>query len=345
MPEPPPLCTREGLVSPVRTDRRGGHPTPQEARGPAWRRTSRGFYVPSSVSSALVEQRIVEAAAVVPPRCAITGWAALRWQGGRWFPGTGPGGEQLPVTILVGTHDIRPQQGIAVSAESVAPEMTVVVDGLPVIRPAWAVSFEMRYAASERGATRVLDMAAYSDLVSINEQSALLTPRQNSWTGIPQARAALLRSEENAWSPAEVDLRLTWEQDAHLLTPRCNTPVFDLAGRHIGTPDVIDPQTGVTGEYEGAHHLERGQRTHDVRRESAFRGQGLEVVTMVATDRTDTSHFVERLHAAVGRARALTGPRRWTLEKPAWWVPTETVDQRRALSSDQRDRFLAHRVG
>jgi len=65
---------------------------------------------------------------------------------------------------------------------------------------------------------------------------------------------------------------------------------------------------------------------------------------MLSADRADPGPFIGRIHAAYRRA-ALT-PRSagsWTITPPAWWRPTRTVDQRRALTADERRRFLAIR--
>ena len=57
---------RPGLVLPIQVDPCGlAGPTRMQVRGGAWRRTSRGMYVPSSVDGHLPEQRIIEAAAVL----------------------------------------------------------------------------------------------------------------------------------------------------------------------------------------------------------------------------------------------------------------------------------------
>src|SRR5690349_20477059 len=94
--------TRSGLVRPVRRDLAGiDGPTPGQARGPAWRRTSQGFYVPAGVYGAQPEQRILEASVVVPPHGAVTGWAALRWLGALWLSGVDFLGEPQPVPILI----------------------------------------------------------------------------------------------------------------------------------------------------------------------------------------------------------------------------------------------------
>lgn len=344
MPATP--STRAGLVLPVRVDPDGiTGPTPDRARGPGWRRTSHGFYVPTSVRSDLVEQRIVEASAVVAPGLAVTGWAALRWRGGRWSEGCARDGAPLPVTVAIGTHDVRPQPayGIAVTGEGLNSAVVSVVDGLPVTSAAWAASFEMRYAEDWRAAVRILDMAAFNDLVSIEEQRRLLD-QQNGWTGIPLARKAVSWASENAWSPREVDMRLVWQVDAGLPRPLCNQPLFTPEGRHLGTPDLIDVETGLMGEYDGLGHLTLRQRAKDNRRGELLRSHDLESVVMMADDFAHLDRYLERLHRARRAAiRRRPARRTWTLEPPSWWVPTTTVAQRRALDEQQRARWLRHR--
>ncbi|WP_323791694.1 hypothetical protein [Nocardioides sp.] len=335
-----------GLVLPVRcapTDPTG--PTRKEARGPRWRRTSHGYYVPASTPTDDVRQRIVEASVLVKPGSAINGWAALCWLGGRWFDGSTARLSARPVSIVTSTHDIRRQPGIAPSAEGFDPRMVLWVDGLPVADPRYATSFEMRYAVSDLDAVKVLDAAAYSDLVSIAEMAAFLET-QYGWTGVPRARRAVPRADENCWSLMEVELRDVWTENAGLRRPLCNQPIFDVrTGAHIGTPDVFDPVAGVAGEYDGDLHLVRSQRDRDLRREGVFRAHNLEVVTMTASDRRDPWAFVGRLHTAYRHAeRHPVEDRTWTIEQPHWWTDASTVAARRAMTADQRRRFLAHRV-
>lgn len=320
-------------------------PTPGQARGPGWRRTSYGFYVPAGAGDGSVEQRIAEASVVVPSRCGITGWAALRWLGGRWFDDTTASGERRPVVIAIGTHDVRPQPGfgIAVTGEGLSAAMVIDVDGVPVTKPVWSVSFEMRYAAGWRRAVAALDMAAFNDLVSVAEQAEFVG-HQNGWTGVPRAREALPFATENSWSPAETFMRLVWEVDADLPRPLCNRPIFDLAGRHLGTPDLLDLESGLMGEYDGADHLLRGQRARDVPRAERLRAHDLESVTMLADDFKDLDAYIARLRRARRTAfRRQPARRTWTIEPPWWWTPTVTVEERRALTDVQRERFLKHR--
>ncbi len=329
---------------PVRVDPDGVRgPTPGQAAGARWRRTSRGFYVPAATSVESVDQRIVEAAQVLPGYGGVTGWAALWWLGGRWFTGTRAGGSvQRDVTLATMIH-ARAQPGIGISEERLGPRELTYSDGLPITHAVRSVCFEARYAPDVGAAVRVFDLAAYNDLVSWEECADYLA-HLNGWTGVPQARKAHLLSCENAWSPREIDMRLIWHREAGHAMPECNAPVFDLDGRFVGTPDVIDPVAGVLGEYDGAHHLAGPQRSRDVRRESDFRRLGLEIVTMLAGDNHDPGHFRQRLRDCYARAaRRPASERRWTLDQPSWWIPTQTVAQRRALSAHDRRRLLRHR--
>jgi hypothetical protein len=346
--EPTTVTGRRGLVDPVRADADGLRgPTPKQARGPRWRRTSRGRFVPADVDGSLPEQRIVEAAAVLPSYGGVTGWAALRWQGATWFGGLAPDGQtERPVCLVTAGDDIRPQAGIQVSAERLGPTELTVVDGLRITIAARSVSFEMRYAASVRAAVVAADMAMQADLVSPSELWAFVSGL-SGWTGVPQCREAMPLINENSWSPRETShLRLVWMLDAALPAPLCNVPVFDLDGQHVGTPDILDVAAGVAGEYDGSLHLQGSQRARDVRREEAFRSVGLEYFTVLASDARDPVDVVRRMHATRERARfAAPSARLWTIEKPPWWIPTETVEQRRALTAAQRVRLLRHRAG
>ena len=292
-----------------------------------------------------IEQRIVEASAVLPAYGGATGWAALRWLGGTWLDGVRRGGrEQLPVTLAVADRSIRPQPGIATSEERMSPTELTVWRGLRVTTALRSLFFEMRYAATELEAVQYADMAAYSDLVSRREASAFAAINPG-WTGIERFRVGIADMSENAWSPTEVTMRRLWQHEAALPRPLCNRPVFDLNGNHVGTPDLIDPVNGVLGEYNGAVHLHSAQRSRDVVREARFRAVGLEAVEMLAGDLTNPYPFLRRLREAYVRStRIPVSERRWMIDLPPWWVPTFTVAQRRALDQHQRRRFLALRL-
>lgn len=337
------LGERHGVVLPVRMDPTGmGGPRFRDAVGAAWRASSRGRYVSASVERTPF-QRIAEAGVLLPERGTVTGWASLCWQGGWWFNGSAAGlGEYLPVPVAMPRSLIRPQPMFAICTERWDPREVVLSDGLRVAAAARAVCFAMRYAPHVDAAVVSLEMAAFHDLVSVEEASAWIDLHP-SYTGSEQARQARNLADENSWSPREFAMRSTWI--VRFPAPLTNRPVFDLNGRHIGTPDLIDPRTGVTGEYEGGLHLEGARRAADLAREHDFRQHGLAPVTMVAADVHNPGPFLMRLNAAYQRAADRpASDRRWTLELPSWWRPTLTVEQRRALSDRDRAIWLRRQL-
>ncbi|WP_343909428.1 hypothetical protein [Nocardioides aquiterrae] len=303
--------------------------------------------MPSWVDGAVVDQRVVEAAAALQEDYGgVTGWAGLGWLSPRWFDGTPwGGGPTRPVTLAVGGNRwTRQQKYFETSEERLAPGDLIVVDGLRITTPVRSVLFEMRYARNARDGAISLSMACYDDLVSIDEVAAYAATL-NGWTGIPQAREALALACENAWSPREVAMSHVWMLDAELPQVRYNCPVFDLGGRHIGTPDLLDPVAGVYGQYDSALHLTGARRAIDLDRDERFLRHGLEGAIMLPGDVVDPTAFVRRLRAAYDRAagRSSAG-RHWTVEQPPWWIDTTTVAARRALDSTLRARLLAHRA-
>jgi hypothetical protein len=330
------------VVVPVRTDATGlTGPRRREAAGPDWRRSSHGRYVGASVPLTPC-QRVVEAGCLLPRRGAVTGWGSLAWHVDGWFTGLRADGSARPVPLALPFSSIRDQPLMHVCTERWTPDEVEIIDGLPVHTAVRAVCYEMRYQPYVEAAAIALSMAAFHDLVSVDEAKAWIDLHP-SYTGIEQARLAWPLGDENAWSPAEVSMKLVCVGAGHteLLS---NRPLFDLHGHHVGTPDLIDPVTGVLGEYQG-EEFHAGRRGLDLARMHDFRAHGLEPVEMVAADIRNPQAFLARLRAAYAAAEAKpASERQWTLELPPWWVPTFTVEQRRALSPRDRDIWLRHRA-
>jgi hypothetical protein len=340
---PPPFHPRRpGLVAPVRVDASGDSgPTRGQARGRKWRTTTRGLVVPAGVV-VTSQQRTLEASAVLKVDEAVTGWAALDWQGARGFDGTSDGVELRNVPLVARRHLLE-QPGFSVSQEFLDPQEIVVVDGLPVTPAVRSVVFEMRRAASLGDAVVALDMACYSDLVSIAEVAAYVS-QLGPVTGIQRARDALVEADENSWSPRETQMRGVWTRRAGLARPLCNAPVFTTDGQHVATPDLVDPRLGLIGLYNGRDHLTLVGASTDRDQEATYRDLGLETVTMLATDWGDLHGFTDRVRQAAERARERHGVQPWTLTPPPSWVSTSTVERRRALTAEQRRRFLRYRL-
>src|SRR4051812_44820265 len=138
------------LVRPVAIDPRGSiGPTAGEARGPRWRRTSRGLYLPARVSRDVVEQRILEEACRLPAAGAVTGWAALRLHGARYFDGLATDGHTgLPIPLVVppGTR-LRARSGVTVHRERLEPAERILRQGIPCTTPDRATFDAARRAA------------------------------------------------------------------------------------------------------------------------------------------------------------------------------------------------------
>ncbi|WP_370290373.1 hypothetical protein [Nocardioides sp.] len=337
---------RPGVVAPVRADPRGlTGPTPGQARGRRWRTSSAGRFVPAEADGAEDLQRIVEAVASAPRGCGATGWAALRWQGARWFSGRDAAREALPVPIAVGdTTHLTAARGVVVRRDWLFDGDIIDVDGLPITRPERSICVDALRARSLDDTVRVISMALADDLATLDDVAAYAERIR----GRPHTRRlleALEHSDENLWSPQEVTLLMQWRRQRPRARLHCNPPIFDRLGRHLLTPDLFDAEAGVVGQYDGRIHDREEVRRRDLVAEELCRDIGLEVVRMVSEDLRDRGAFEQRLRSAYRRAgrRSSSTRAEWTLEQPSWWVDTSTVAARRALDDDTRRRWLRHR--
>jgi hypothetical protein len=324
-----PSCVRPaGLVAPVRVDPTGLlGPTRHQAAGPRFRQTSPGRYVPATVDETLVEQRILEQASRLGRHGAVTGWAALRWRGARFFDGTGDGGRRIrPIPLVVGLGKIREDPRVQISQAQIAPSEYTKVGGIYCATVQRALFDEMRFAPDVRSAVVAMDMVAAARMNCVRFMSMYVAQR-SSWTGVEQVRDALALASDHRRSPQETRMGLVWELDAGLKRPLFNPPVFSLDGRLLGYPDLLDVEAGCVGEYDGEDHKERERHRRDVAREQEFRDHGLEYFTVVGGDLSDHTKVVGRIHSARRRASfAPESSRQWTLEPPSWWKPEEPLD-------------------
>lgn len=333
------------LVHPVRRDPAGvTGPTRGQARGGRWRRTSLGLYVPSDTDRTRVEQRIAEEAARLGPDGAVTGWAALRLAGAAYFDGLDPSDlTALAVPLVVGSGQLRRAAGIQVMRDELAQDEVVLRAGIRCTNVERATFDAMRHAADERAATVAMDMVAAADLTSIRRMRAYVEQRAGQH-GVPRVRRGLDLADEDSWSPKESEMRLVWMLDAGFPKPLCNRSVHDRHGRLLGVADLLDPEAGVVGEYDGGDHAGKRRRRRDARREDDFRSVGLECFKIVTGDLDDIGLVVDRMTRARSRARWLPPvQRRWTVGHDSEDDPSESLDFR----LDRRDmlRELHERDG
>lgn len=323
-----PICTRPtGLVRASRIDPTGRvGPTRRQAAGPRWDRVAPGWYAPVDRPDC-VEQRILEQSCrLTEGRVgAATAWASLRWRGGGFFDGRGPGGfEILDVPLLIGTGSVRQFPGSRISKEQLAPSEREVIDGLAVTTVQRALFDEVRRRGELWSAVQAIDMAAAARMISVR-LFWLYVVHRPAWEGVPLVRKALDLASDRSRSPRETWLRLVWVLLAELPPPLCNRPVFDRDGQLLGVPDLFDPVAGLVGEYDGAHHKDVVRHRSDVSREERFRKHGLEYFVVVQGDSREVAS--QRIRAA--RARAKFVPPEscsWTLTRPPWYVEPEALD-------------------
>lgn len=124
--------------------------------------------------------------------------------------------------------------------------------------------------------------------------------------GLPRARRVLDLARAGSASAQESRLRMMWVLDAGLLMPRLNQWLYDADGRLLGCADLLDADAAVVGEYDGEHHADARQRTHDHRRRESMERAGLIVVQHTMIDlgpgRQPAVHRLRRAHG-VGLAR------------------------------------------
>ena len=273
-----------------------------------------------------IEQRILEQSVRAGPDGAVTGWAALRLHGAAYFDGAG-----RPV-LLLSSRQLTATPDSTGSRRPLPPGITRRYD-VRCVPVEHALVDEVLDLRDDRDAAVAIDMTCAARLTSLRRLRARAEqePRRRRE---PVLRALALAHEESA-SPAESRMRLVWMLDAGLPRPVCNRIVYGLDGTVLGKPDLLDPDLGVVGEYNGEEHRKRSRMRRDVEREEAFRRAGLESFAVVAGDSDAVQ--VERMHDARRRARENPRPRLWTLDPPpgAWRPGVLSLDD----ELDDRDRW------
>lgn len=292
------------LVVPVRVGSDGL--TPKTARGPGWRRTSPGLYVPAHVSDDLVEQRILEASA---RGGVVTGWAALRLHGGGFFDGLARDGlTRLDVPIAACDSRTRGGAGIDVVEDRVPPDDITVAHGIRCATVERALFDEMRRIGAPREAAVAIGAACAAQLTTVHRMR-LYTATRRWYRDVCMCRDAVEMAVEDCRSPQEDRFRQIWEYDAGWGRPLLNRTVVDLEGRFVAVPDLLDVKRGVVGEYAGADHRDIDQHEADIDREAAVRRVGLEYVEVVGRDLRHRERVIRRMEEAAARAVHLE--RRW----------------------------------
>lgn len=335
---PPPDLRRPVPVDP--TGRRG--PTPGAVRGPKWRATSHGLYVPADTPIDVPEQRIVEQAARLPAGGAVTGWAACRMHGANFLDGRSPVTlAQLPVPLALGTHgNLRADPALLLTRERLPALEITQIAGVPVVTRERAVFDAVRQAGGDRVAVAVLDTCVAAGLTSL-ERVEEYVARHPRWRRIARARFALRHGRERTRSPAETAVRLLAEIDAGLPRLHLNCPVHDRSGRLLGLADLLDEEAGLVIEFDGRDHRTRRQHTRGTDRDEQMRGVGLEVTRVTGTDLRQPAKVVERIRSARARARHLPADQRRWEARPVGPCAEDELRRREVLREIARESARA----
>jgi hypothetical protein len=299
-------------------------------------RTSRGLYVPSYVDRSVPEQRILEQSARAPAHAVVTGWAACRLHGGGFFDGLSTDLRPLPVPVNVGPRGfLGADAEVSICYGKLRPGDLAVRLGIPTVVVTRATFDAMRLTRDVREAVVVLDMMAAAGRVSVLLMVRYANLRATARE--PFLQEAIGLASEHSKSPMETRLRLIWVLDAELPPPYVNCDILDLDGHLLGEVDLLDPETGTAGEFDGAEHRRALRQAADLAKEQRLRDAGLEVARISGPDMLDPSLVVARLHATTARAaRMPVAERRWVARPKQNTLHTRLLEQIRREQEYER---------
>jgi hypothetical protein len=159
-------------------------------RGPRWRATARGWYLPSDASQDHPDQRILEAATLLPSGGAVGGWAAARVLGAQGLDGCGLwGGRYEPVLLCLGRGQIRHRPGVTISREALPASDVGVVAGIRVTSAVRTTFDGLRLAPRLEDSVAFGDLMLHCRLVDLTDLVTYVSDH-SGWKGIALARRA-----------------------------------------------------------------------------------------------------------------------------------------------------------
>jgi hypothetical protein len=300
--------------------------------GRRWRRTSRGFYVPAAELAPTPTQRIIEAMAIAPRGGVLGGWAAAYVVGVDQLDGLDDFTRKpLPVPVFL-PHGLHRHSlpNIRYLQQRLGPDDVLLVAGLPSTTRVRTALDLARWAPNVIEAVVALDAMMQAKAVTTDTLEQRVGDCGGR-RGFRQAVSAVKLCRLGVRSSWESRLRMLYVLDLGFPSPEVNVPVFDLSGRFVGAPDLLDVDAGLAMEYDGAAwttalrsrgHLDPDQHREDNVREELLERTGLIVSRAVKKDLT---HYRRRLLGRIAAARADGLGRhrsrdRWTLEPPEGWL-------------------------
>lgn len=296
----------------------------RELAGPHWRAPYRGVHVWAASDRDDPRQRALDAAPLLPAGAAVGGWAAACLGGAVELDGRGVGGNERRPVLLCLPRDLRVRRGpdIRPLRSTLDAGDITEIDGIPVTTPL-RTAFDLARTEPFEAAVMALDYLARGRPEFLGDLHEYARAHR-ALRGSARVAAALRHATHLSRSGGETRLRLLWTLDAGLPPPAVN-PVVRLAdGFLLGMPDLLDPETGLAGEYDGAGHRSEHRHADDNAREEGLEDGGLVVARFGALDlgprRRRSLHRI-----ADGRRRAVAVPvsrRTWICEDGPLPPPT-----------------------
>jgi len=300
-----------------------------DLRSGVYRSIRHDVHVHAGLDPADAGVRIAIAAAALPERTVVGGWAAARlhelgvadrqldlFDG---HPPGAPGRRPLPILVTgEASTRVHVTAGIDVFRSIVPPDERIVVAGVPVTTPL-RTAFDLARLWPLVPAVVAVDRLLALGLVRLEDLGSMVGERAR-WRGVGGARRVAWLADAGAESPRETLLRLLWI-GAGFPRPMCNPVVTDAAGRFVARVDLLDAQAGVVGEFDGVVHADMARRADDARRQEALEDLGLVVVRAAAPDLATAAGRAalrHRLARAYGRSRGrAAGAAAWRCDEPA----------------------------
>ncbi|MEZ0165810.1 hypothetical protein AB2L27_13715 [Kineococcus sp. LSe6-4] len=280
-------------------------------RSQAVRRPFRGVHADATVPPGVL-RRIRDVVPLLPPDGVVGGWAAAWLHGARCLDGRA-GAAELPVLVCVpGTRRVRARPGLRVVRSDLRDDDVAEVFGVPVTSAVRTALDLARLSGSPRRGVVAVDALWAAGATTGPALLAHLEERPRL-RGTPVAREAAALAAAGVRSPKETELRMLWRFDAGLPVPLVNHRVVDLAGHHLGRPDLLDEEAGVVAEFDGRDHLALEVSTVDHVRQEGLERNGLVVVRFTSLDvrPAHVRRTVWRLLDARRRGLERPGPRTW----------------------------------
>ncbi len=251
----------------------------------------RGVYIPKD-STVTLWDRAKAAWLATGRQAVVTGVAASGLYGANWVdPDT---------TIeLISPRHARPQPGLVIRQESIAPDEVTTVSGIPVVVRGRA-AFDLGRHLRRSEAVARLDALMRNQVFS-TEDVLILTKRYPGVRGLKRLTEALPLVDGGAASPQETRLRLLYI-DAGLPRPTTQVPVRN-GWEAVRILDLGWEKFRVGSEYDGdVHRTNRRAYVRDLRLRPKMEGLGWAVDHVIKEDRDDE---------IIARARRLLVSRGW----------------------------------